>query len=146
MKPSLSLFDTVAATDHLGFWANETLNAKGVADFLSLGKKDVAKVAGVALSSVRFDQKIPREVLERMEEIANICLLVAQYFSGDVSKTALWFKTKNPLLGGITPRDMIRFGRYSRLQKFVLEALEQNSAASTPEETVNAKTTAGAAS
>lgn len=129
MSSQNSLFDTVAKRDHLGFWADQSLKPKAVADFLSLGKQDVAKVAGVAISSVRFDQKIPREVLDRLQEIANICALVAEFFGGDVTKTALWFKTKNPSLGGISPRDMIRFGRYSKLQKFVLDALEENAAA-----------------
>lgn len=129
MKPASSLFNTVAKQDHLGFWANETLNARQVVDFLGLDKRDIAKLAEVAPASVRFDQKIPREVLERLLEIANICGLVAQFFSGDVAKTALWFKTKNPMLGDISPRDMIRYGRYSRLQKFVMDALEQNALA-----------------
>lgn len=126
MKSPASLFDTVAQQDHLGFWANETLNSRQVADFLGFDKKDVAKVAGVAPSSVRYDQKIPKEVLERLQEVANICGLVAQFFNGDAAKTALWFKTKNPLLGDISPRDMIRFGRYARLQRFVHDAFQQN--------------------
>lgn len=126
MKPSSSLFNTVATQDPLGFWADETLNARGVVDFLGLDKRDVAKIADVSVASVRFDQKIPREVFERLHEIANICGLVAQFFSGDVAKTALWFRTKNPLLGDISPRDMIRYGRYARLQRFVLEALDHN--------------------
>jgi len=71
----------------------------------------------VSLSaSVRFDQKIPKEVLDRLKEIANICGLVAQFFGGDIAKTALWFKTVNPLLGNISPRDMIRYGRYEKLR------------------------------
>jgi hypothetical protein len=127
MQPGL--FRNVHDRDYLGFWADETLNARGVADFLDLKKPDVAKVAGVAPSSVRFDQKIPREVFERLEEIANVCTLVAQFFAGDVAKTALWFRTRNPLLGDIAPRDMIRFGRYEKLQQFVLDALNENSQA-----------------
>ena len=123
------LFRNVHDRDYLGFWADQTLNARGVADFLGLTKPDVAKVAGVAPSSVRFDQKIPREVLERLEEIANICALVAQFFEGDVAKTALWFRTRNLLLGDISPRDMIRFGRYAKLRQFVMEALAENSTA-----------------
>jgi hypothetical protein len=122
-----SLFNTVAKRDYLGFWANETLNARGVANFLDLDKRDVAKVAGVAPASVRFDQKIPREVLDRLLEIANVCSLVAQFFDGDAQKTVLWFRTKNPLLGDISPRDMIRFGRYEKLRRFVMAALEENS-------------------
>jgi hypothetical protein len=124
-----TLFRTVPSKDYLGFWTNETLNARGVVDFLDLKKDDLAKVSGVAPSSVRFDQKIPKEVVDRLTEIANICGLVVQFFAGDIIKTALWFKTKNPLLGSISPRDMIRFGRYERLRQFVMEALEDNGAA-----------------
>lgn len=121
------LFRSVHERDYLGFWADQTLKAREVADFLGLKKPEVAKVAGVAPSSVRFDQKIPREVLERLEEIANICALVAQFFEGDVGKTALWFRTRNPMLGDISPRDMIRFGRHAKLRQFVMDALAENS-------------------
>lgn len=128
MAHARNLFGTVPDRDYLGFWANETLRGKDVADFLDLDKRDVAKLSGVAPSSVRFDRKIPREVLERLEEIANICGLVAQFFGGDIKKTALWFKTRNPLLGDISPRDMIRFGRYEKLRRFVMDALAENAA------------------
>ena len=124
MQPGL--FRNVRDRDYLGFWADQTLKAREVAEFLQLKKPDVAKVAGVAPSSVRFDEKIPREVFERLEEIANICALVAQFFEGDVAKTALWFRTRNPLLGDISPRDMIRFGRYAKLRQFVMDALAEN--------------------
>lgn len=128
MATTRELFSTVARKDYLGFWADQSLKARTVVDFLDLDKRDVAKLAGVAPSSVRFDQKIPKEVLERLQEIANICGLVAQFFDGDVAKTALWFKTENPLLGRISPRDMIRYGRYEKLHRFVMSALEENAA------------------
>lgn len=94
--------------------------------FLGLKKADVAKVSGVSQASVRFDHKIPKDVLDRLTEIANVCELVAQHFAGDAAKTALWFRTPNPLLGGVSPRDMIRFGRYGKLLRFVTEALAEN--------------------
>src|SRR5881392_3427038 len=128
MPASRTLFATVPDKDYLGFWADQTLNAREVVDFLDLNKRDVAKLAGVASASVRFDQKIPKEVLDRLKEIANICGLVAQFFGGDIAKTALWFKTVNPLLGNISPRDMIRYGRYEKLRHFVMSALEENAA------------------
>jgi len=129
MAKTAALFRTVAEKDYLGFWANETLNAREVARFLDLDKHDVAKVAHVAPASVRFDEKIPKEVLDRLQEIANICALVAQHFEGNVVKTALWFKTNNPLFGNISPRDMIRYGRYEKLRRFVINALEENALA-----------------
>ncbi len=128
MPSATGLFRTVADKDYLGFWANQTLQARQVADFLDFDKSDVAKVAQVALKSVRYDEKIPKDVLERLQEIANICSLVAQYFEGDAVKTALWFKTANPLFGNISPRDMIRFGRFEKLRRFIYAAIEENSA------------------
>lgn len=126
MASAASLFRTVAEKDYLEFWADHTLNARKVADFLDFDKRDIAKVAHVAPASVRYDDKIPREVRDRLEEIANICALVAQHFDGNLQKTALWFKTRNPLFGDIAPRDMIRFGRYDKLQRFVVDAIEDS--------------------
>jgi predicted nucleotidyltransferase len=123
-----ALFRTVPERDYLGFWAGQSLKAEEVVDFLEFKKADVAKIAGVSLASVRFDQKIPRKVRDRLMETANLCALVAQYFRGDVMKTALWFKTTNPLLGNVPPRDMIRLGRFDKLRRFVMEALEENAA------------------
>ena len=121
-----TLFGTVPQHDYLSFWPNQKFDPQRVTQFLDLTKGDVAKVADVSPSSVRFDHKIPKDVMERLTEIAIVCGLVAQFFAGDIVRTALWFKTKNPLLGNISPRDMIRFGRYEKLRRFVMEALEKN--------------------
>lgn len=120
------LFKTVPGKDYLQFWHNDTFEPQRVARFLNLNKADVAKVTGVAPASVRFDQKIPKDVFNRLVEIANICGLVAQFFEGDITKTSLWFRTKNPMLGNISPRDMIRYGRYEKLRRFVMDALHEN--------------------
>ena len=116
----------VADRDCLGFCADRRLNARRVVEFLALDRRDVAKLAGISLASVRFDQTIPSEVLDRLQEIANTCGLVAEYFGGDASKTALWFRTENPLLVNVSPRDMVRYGRHERLRGFVMSALEDN--------------------
>jgi hypothetical protein len=126
--PRTLLFKTVPERDYLQFWQNDAFEPQRVVRFLELTKSDVAKVANVAAASVRFDQKIPKDVLDRFLEIANVCGLVAQFFNGDVIKTGLWFRTKNPLLGNLSPRDMIRYGRYEKLRRFVMEALEENAA------------------
>ena len=130
MNRAAQLFQTVPRQDHLGFWADQTLNAKKVAAFLDLDKREVAKVASVAPSSVRFDHKIPIEVRERLEEIASTISLVAQFFEEETTKTALWFRTKNPLLGEVSPREMIRLGRYEKLRRFVTEAVMQSAGTS----------------
>jgi len=72
---------------------------------------------------------MPKDVRDRRLEVGNIRGLVAQFFAGDVAKTALWFKAKNPLLGNLSPRDMIRNGRSEKLRRFVTSALEENAAA-----------------
>ncbi len=75
---------------------------------------------------VRYDERMPQILKDKLREWAILFNLVAQFFEGDPIKTALWFKTVNPMLGGISPRDMIRFGRYQKLLKFILDALSEN--------------------
>lgn len=123
---SPNLFNSVPARDHLGFWANQSLDAQRVAKFLSLDKREIAHLADVSPASVRWDHKIPQEVLQYLTEIAVICGLVAQFFGGDATKTQLWFQTRNPLLGNISPRDMVRYGRHEKLRRVVMDALAEN--------------------
>jgi len=116
------LFGNVARQDHLRFRHDGQLDYKKVASFFDLSKKDLSSIAEVEKSSVRFDEKIPADLAQRLDEIANIANLVADVFAGDAEKTALWFKTPNYMLGEVAPRDMIRMGRYKRLLKFIQEA------------------------
>lgn len=112
---------TVPHTNYLDLFTGNT--AKNVVKFLELDTNDVSRGMGINKKSVRYDEKIPKELVQRLQEIAIICELVAIYFDGDTEKTALWFKIKNPALGGLAPRDMIRFGRFKKLEKFVRNAL-----------------------
>lgn len=123
-----ALFETVPPRDHLHFWSGGGLHYKEVSDFLELDKNELSKIAGVQKNSVRLDERIPRDLRERLEQIANICNLVADYFQGDPERTALWMKAHNPVLGGISPRDMIRYGRYKRLMNYVVQARTENAA------------------
>jgi hypothetical protein len=120
--PPFTLFDSVP-NDYLGFGHGAGFNAKGVQSFLGLKKDDISRLASVSTKSVRFDEAMPEPVRERLEEIAQAINLVAKVFDGDVDKTVTWFKARNPLLGDISPRDMIRLGRYERLRKFILNAM-----------------------
>ena len=123
-----ALFDTVA-DDHMSFWEQSHFQPSRVTDFLRLEKRDVSRIASVSDKSVRYDDKMPEAVRDRLEEIANIVNLVAGTFQGDITKTSLWFKTQNPILGDVSPRDMIRLGRYDRLRKYVVEAALMNRSA-----------------
>ena len=121
-----SLYSNTYGSDLIGLTDGSVMIPGKVAEFLGLSKDDLSKMAGVKKSSVRFDEKIPREMKDRLEQIGNICLIVAEYFKGDAEKTALWFKAQNPLLGYVSPRDMIRLGRYKKLMKFVIDARQKS--------------------
>jgi hypothetical protein len=121
-----TLFGNVRRSDPLHLWSKSGLEFLRVRDFLEFSTDDLAKVGGVSPQSVRFDARIPPDLRDRLEQIANICTLVAEYFDSDSERTALWFRTPNPMLGDVSPRDMIRLGRYKRLLKFVLEARTVN--------------------
>lgn len=115
------ILNTIPTTDYLGLFQGNT--PKNVVHFLELTQNDVSKAIGIPKKSIRYDEDIPKELARRLQEIAVICELIAGYFNGDAKKAALWFQIKNPALGGISPRDMIRFGRYQKLEKFVRNAL-----------------------
>ena len=120
------LFATVPE-DHLKFSVyKDRLDYSKVVDFLEFGKKDVSQATGVPLSSVRYDDKMPNELVQRVKEWAMLLNLVAEHFQGDGKKTHLWFTLRNPMLGNIAPRDLIRFGRFAKLHKFIWSALEEN--------------------
>lgn len=121
-QAGFSLFDTVPE-DLLQFGHGEAFDAQKAAQFLSFKKADVGRISAVSPSSVRWDEHIPEAVRNRMEEIANTINLVAKQFNGDPHKTVAWFKARNPLLGDISPRDMIRLGRYERLRRFIIQAM-----------------------
>lgn len=123
---SKNIFDTVPKKDYLSFYKNDKLNYNRIVDFLDFQKEDISKATEIPLSSVRFDSRIPKELHDRLKEWAILFNLVAGHFKGDANKTALWFTTPNPLLGNITPRDMIRIGRYKKLFKFIFNALAEN--------------------
>jgi uncharacterized protein (DUF2384 family) len=122
---STTLFGTVPKEDRLALFASGHTDYQKVVRLLDFSKRDVAKASSIPSISVRYDHKMPKELAERLQEWAIALTLVAQYFQ-DEHKTVLWFKTPNPLLGNITPRDMIRVGRFKKLQRFIQNALDEN--------------------
>ncbi len=110
-------------TDHLHFFDEaKQLKAKDVVDFLDLKKHEISRLANVSKDSVRYDDRIPTDVRDRLLQIANICNLVADFFPGNPDKVRLWFITPNPQFGEVAPRDMIRHGRFAKLLNYVTEA------------------------
>ncbi len=119
------LFRNVPQRDVLHLFEDGRPNAKKVVHLLNYRKEDVSVASNVPMSSVRYDAKMPEELLERMREWATVLNLVGNFFN-DESKTMLWFQMPNPLLGNMTPRDMIRVGRFHKLLKFIQTALDEN--------------------
>lgn len=115
------LFDS--AEDYMQFGWGEKFDARRVVQVLNLKKSDVSRFSSVAESSVRYDDAMPAVVRERLEEIASTVNLVAKQFGGSQEKTMAWFKAKNPLLGDVSPQDMIRLGRPGRLRRFIIHAM-----------------------
>ena len=126
--PRPSIVSHIASKDLLHLYREGRPDYKRIADLIKLSKADLGKISQVAKSSVRFDANIPEPVAERLREIANIANLVAEFFAGDVQRVGLWFEIANPMLGNISPRNMIRIGRLKRLLKFVMTAREENAA------------------
>ena len=118
-----ALFSTVPQRDHLQFWQSGLFQPQRVARFLGLSKGELALLAGVAPASVRFDDKAPRILRERMMDLAATCTLVAEAFDGNVTKTSLWFRTANPQLNNLSPCDLLRRGEREVLQRQVTAAL-----------------------
>src|SRR3954463_7148267 len=123
VRPSIA--GHIARKDLLGLYQEGGHpDYKRIADLVQLSKSDLSKLTGVAKASVRFDANIPAPVAERLRELANIANLVAEFFEGGVNKVSLWFELPNPMLGTLSPRNMIRAGRYKRLLNFVLDSRE----------------------
>ncbi len=126
-----TIFNSIPDQDYLGIRPpGGDWDTGKVLDLLDFRKRDVAAAARVPLNSVRFDQQMPKLVKEHLEKWEVALQLVGKHFRGDAEKTALWFKTPNYMLGGIAPRDMIRFGRFKKLLELIQSSLEENAPAS----------------
>ena len=66
-------------------------------------------------------------IMNNIEAMLKIRHEVIKYFSGDAFRAGEWFKSENPLLGGVSPYEtMSRDGGIVRVYNFVMEAVEQN--------------------
>lgn len=60
------------------------------------------------------------------EKILRARNLVQSFFHGDNKKEVEWFAAKNPLLGNISPNDMIRQGRIDKLLLYIEGAIHES--------------------
>ena len=80
-------------------------------------------ILGLDEESLRTCISDSRDLIDLKSIVAD----VQRIFGGDDNKASLWFRTKNPLLGDVEPRDMILHGRKRRLAIFVEEAIASES-------------------
>lgn len=127
MREMQGFFKSIPDRRYFPFYSPAgNVNYRQVVEQLEFKNKETAIAAGIPEKNVRYDERMPRELADRILQWA-ICLeLVAGHFKGDLSKTALWFRTPNPLLGNLSPRDMIRYGRFKKLLKFIQNAIEED--------------------
>ena len=121
------LFATVQMGSIPAIWEQPgEVNTWEVLKMLELSNRDAAALARVPVNSIKRGIPIPEDLATRVLEWAVMLEVVAGFFEGDVDKTVLWFKLGNPLLGGLTPREMIRFGRAQKLREIIQDALAGN--------------------
>jgi len=135
-----SLFRNSPEQDHFHLFNDEAfVDGEKTVKLLRYKKKDVALATSVPLASVRYDtKKMPTELRERLTEWAIALNLVADFFQ-DQKKAIIWFSMPNPLLGEMSPRDMIRVGRFKKLLRFIQSALDENQRENIDEKTSGQK-------
>lgn len=120
-----ALFHSIHETDHCNLFTGTHPNAKKVMHMLNYSKNDLAVATGSSARAIRLDKRMQSDIENRLREWAIAINLVAGFFK-DKDKTMLWFQTSNPLLGNVSPADMIRMGRFQKLLKFIQIAREEN--------------------
>ena len=61
-----------------------------------------------------------------MTNTETIMNLLNEYFCGDHMRIDRWLKAKNPMLGGMSPFDMVRVGRAHKLLAFIQNAKDES--------------------
>ncbi len=67
----------------------------------------------------------PEFTKEIIAEVESTIRHVEKFFDGDFAKTILWFNTKNPMLGDITPIELIQLGKYEKVKEFIASSMDQ---------------------
>jgi len=123
MQPRFSLFNTVPSALPLLWNDQGRVQFEEVRKLLDLSKSDFARAARASQKQMADVLKIPKEIEERVRVWALVLEEVARFFDGDAKKTALWFNIPNPLLGEVSPRDMILYGRARKLLQIVRDEI-----------------------
>lgn len=125
----------------LGWWENESKEVIYLKISNLVFDHYISPSKAVELLQFAEDPRgdVPPCCWEKLDEVnqepeyesRDVFKLVLDFFKGDKEKTDLWFKSENPLLGGISAATMIECGRYDRLLSIVKTALAENEAPKT---------------
>ena len=66
--------------------------------------------------------------MDRYEQYYYILGYIDGSFFRDTAKASAWMITKNPLLGGVSPKYLIDVGRFEKLRSFVINSIDENEA------------------
>lgn len=64
--------------------------------------------------------------LKAFETKMELFPIIREFFNSS-EKANDWFDAKNPLLGNLTPNEMLLIGRHKKLRKFIENAIAENS-------------------
>ena len=60
------------------------------------------------------------------DEMHEIVSLIQEHMKWSLDEALLWMDTPNPLLGNVSPMEMIEVGRGYKVMKFVKTAIDEN--------------------
>lgn len=114
-----SLLSNVAE-DRLDLFKNGQPQYSKIKKVIDLTDNDFASATNFPVTSLKSGaSKLPKDFLRILQDLGNGINLVAEAFNGDMKKVNLWFQIRNPQLGNISPRDMIKHGRFKKLLQHI---------------------------
>ncbi|MCC7443165.1 MAG: hypothetical protein IT285_16150 [Bdellovibrionales bacterium] len=121
----------MTAMTSLSTFAMERMGHEGVL-FKGLALNLVVTLSGAAFWRRRGQLKAQEDARAELEDQsdrsmrARAYLAVLGHFGGDHGKAVLWFSTPNPLLGTLSPAEMVYRLRTGKLVRFIEERLSEN--------------------
>lgn len=122
-----TIFSNIPQGDLFGIKTAGSFDYQEAARFLGMNKREVAKAAGVAESSVRYDERMPTGLKDFFMELISVLSVVSSQLEQDKEKTLLWFNMPNPMLGGVSPLQLILIGKHKKLMKFIQRSMSGES-------------------
>lgn len=106
------------------YWHGTVISKHGKTVMLS--GRDIDELKENMELAFSLETKIKANTNKKNTKDIDLIAPVANFFNGDAEKTKSWFKTENPMLGGISPNEMIARGRIEKLKEFIDTQLQSN--------------------